>query len=444
MNAKSTLPPDGSFPAPLRFGLLIGGVLLLASMGFAPAEAASCGGAKPCKCGDMVTQNYQMTADLGPCSGHGLVIKSKVILDCGGFQITGTGGGGDAEQYGINLSGKPGAEITGSTVRNCRVSKFLRGIRLRSATSNLISGNTASDNGNHETHVGYGIDVSGGSHNNIVENNTVQGNADEGIHLGTGSHNNRFVGNTSSDNYRENLYLLSANGNVFIKNTLGPGGVNSLYLKDSTGSVFEGNTFRGRTARIIGDSRDNRFVDNTFNGAGLHFVPFKGSRSPSNNHVSGGTMTEVPECLRFTSTQGNVVENVDLGGCKTVVKSESTSGPADNTVIGAAVGAMAIDDGSTVQLGRRASVQVTDASGAPVAGARVQAKDAAGTTLWTAETDASGKTPPQIFVTSARTGGRTVPRTPVSVIVTRAGQPPVTRTVSTIEGASLPISLRPE
>lgn len=434
-------PHRSSFLVP-ALGLALGAALVLASSALAPsiAEAASCGGAKVCKCGDMVTQNYQMTADLGPCSGHGLVIKSKVILDCGGFQITGTGG--DSEQYGINLGGKAGAEITGSTVRNCRVSKFLRGIRLRSATSNLISGNTTNDNGNHETHVGYGIDVSGGSHNNIIENNTVQGNADEGIHLGTGSHNNRFIGNTSAENHRENLYLLSANGNVFIKNTLGPGGVNSLYLKDSSGSVFEGNTFRGRTARIIGDSRDNRFVDNTFSGAGLHFVPFKGSRSPSNNRVIGGAMTEAPECLRFTSTQGNVIEDVDLGGCKTVVKSESPSGPADNTVIGTAAGAMTIDDGSTLQLGRRVSVQVTDAAGAPVAGAKVQAKDAAGTTLWTAETDASGKTPPQIFVTSARTGSRTVPRTPVSVTVTRAGQPPVTRTVSAIEGASLPISLR--
>ena len=157
-------------------------------------EAASCGGTKPCKCGDQVTSNYVLSTDLGPCSGHGLVVKSKVVLDCRGFQITGLGG--SSEQYGISLSGKPGAEISGATVKGCRVSRFHRGIRLRAASSNLIAGNTASENGDQDTHVGYGIDISGASHNNILENNRVHGNADEGIHIGTGSHKNRFVGNT--------------------------------------------------------------------------------------------------------------------------------------------------------------------------------------------------------------------------------------------------------
>ena len=279
-------------------------LLLLACFAVAPGlEAASCGGAQPCKCGDTVTSNYLLGGDLGPCSGHGLAVKSNVVLDCRGFQITGLGG--TSERYGISLSGKPGAEISGATVKGCRVSRFHRGIRLRAASSSLIADNTASDNGDHHTHVGYGIDVSGGSHNNVLENNRVHGNADEGIHIGTGSYKNRFVGNTSADNYRENLYLLLANSNVFVRNTLGPGGVNSLYLKDSGGNLFEGNTFRGNTARIVGDARDNQFINNTFSGAGLHFQPYKGTaRSPSNNRVTGGAITDARECVRFTSTRG--------------------------------------------------------------------------------------------------------------------------------------------
>ena len=197
-------------------------LVLLACFAVAPRlEAASCGGATPCNCGDTVTSNYLLGGNLGPCSGHGLVVKSNVVLDCRGFQITGLGG--TSEQYGISLSGKPGAEISGATVKGCRVSRFHRGIRLHAASSNLIADNTATDNGDQRDHVGYGIDVSGGSHNNVLENNRVHGNADEGIHIGTGSHKNRFVGNTSADNYRENLYLLLANGNVFVRNTLGPG-----------------------------------------------------------------------------------------------------------------------------------------------------------------------------------------------------------------------------
>ena len=416
--------------------------LLLACFAVAPrVEAASCGGAQPCKCGDTVTSNYLLGGDLGPCPGHGLVVKSSVVLDCRGFEITGLGG--ISEQYGISLSGRPGAEISGATVKGCRVSRFRRGIRLRAASSNLIADNTASDNGDHRTHVGYGIDVSGGSHNNVLENNRVHGNADEGIHIGTGSYKNRFAGNTSADNYRENLYLLLANSNVFVRNTLGPGGINSLYLKDSGGNRFEGNTFRGNTARIVGDARDNQFINNTFSGTGLHFQPYKGTaRSPSNNRVTGGAITDARECIRFTSTRGNVVEDTELA-CRTAVRSESPAGPSDNTLIGALSSVLTLDEGSTLSRGRRVSVHVKDAAGAPVAGAKVQGRDASGAGTWETETDAAGNTPPQVFLIEARVGARTVPRIPLTLIVTKAGYATETQAVSTIEGPSLTVSLRP-
>jgi hypothetical protein len=80
-----------------------------------------------------VSSSYLLGGNLGPCSGHGLVVKSNVVLDCRGFQITGLGG--TSEQYGISLSGKPGAEISGATVKGCRVSRFHRGIRLHAASS---------------------------------------------------------------------------------------------------------------------------------------------------------------------------------------------------------------------------------------------------------------------------------------------------------------------
>ena len=90
------------------------------------------------------------------------------LLDCRGHSITGLGDG--SEQFGIALSGKGGAEVMGATVTNCRVSRFLRGIRLRAASSNRIADNVASDNGDYRTH-GYGIDISGKSHHNLIENN---------------------------------------------------------------------------------------------------------------------------------------------------------------------------------------------------------------------------------------------------------------------------------
>ena len=410
----------------------------------APSAAADpCGGRVACKCGDTVTANYQLTRDLGPCGTHGLSVESKVLLDCGGFSITGLGDG--SEQYGIALAGRNDGEVVGATVKNCRVSRFLRGIRVRAGNSNLIADNVAFDNGDHKTHVGYGIDVSGRSRNNLVQNNEVRGNADEGIHIGTGSRDNRFANNVVADNYRENLYLLGADGNAFVGNTLGGGGVNSLYLKDSSRNRFEGNTFRGKPARIIGGSHDNRFVDNAFTGAGLHFTLYRrDARYPYRNRVVGGSITDADPCLRFTSSRENVIEDVALGKCALAVRGESQSGPSEMTVLGAAPAAVVLDDGSTLHVGRKASVQVQDAAGAPVSSAEVQAKDAGGAPLWTATTDDAGTTPPQPFVTATFTGTRKTTRGPITVTATKPGYAPVSVTVPATESGVLTISIRPE
>ena len=311
-------------------------LLLLACFAVAPGlEAASCGGAQPCQCGDTVTSNYLLGGDLGPCSGHGLVVKSNVVLDCRGFQITGLGG--TSEQYGISLSGKPGAEISGATVKGCRVSRFHRGIRLRAASSNPIADNTASDNGDQRTRTSATGSTSP-AYRTITCSRTIACTAmpTRAFTSARGATRIGSSGNTSADNYRENLYLLLANGNVFVRNTLGPGGVNSLYLKDSGGNLFEGNTFRGNTARIVGDARDNQFVDNTFSGAGLHFQPYKGTaRSPSNNRVTGGAITGPAGMHSLHERPRQRRGRSDLGGCRTAVRSESPSGPSNNTLIGA-------------------------------------------------------------------------------------------------------------
>jgi len=410
----------------------------------APVAAAACGGVVPCKCGDTVASDYVLTRDLGPCPRHGLVVKSKVRLDCRGFGITGRADG--SEQYGIFLAGKPGAEVRGATVAGCRVRGFLRGIRLRSASSNLIVDNTAADNGNRSTHVGYGIDVSGASHNNAFEGNRIHGNADEGIHIGPGGHKNRLVGNVIADSYRENLYVLGAGGGVFLRNTLGGGGSNSLYLKDSSGNHFEGNTFLGKTARVTGDARDNVFANNTFSGAGLHFLAHKGPppRHPTKNRVTGGTMTEAADCLRFTSSSGNLAMDTRFGDCRTTVRGESPAGPSENRLVGVTPVNVALDEASTLAFGTRVGVHVQDAAGAPLAGAQVEVKDATGSAAFTAVTDEGGNAPEQVVITAVQVGARTTARTPLQLTVTKPGYAADVRTVPLAEPMSLTVSLKPQ
>ena len=428
-----------------RWPLLVG-LLAMLGMWVAPASApaASCGGGRQCACGDTVSADYVLARDLGPCSGHGLSVKSRVTLDCAGARITGLGNG--SEQWGIILDGKVGAEVSGATVKNCKVSGFFRGIRLRSASGNVISANTTTGNGNQSTHEGYGIDVSGASTDNLIEKNQVHGNADEGIHVGRGSNKNRLVANVSSDNYRENLYVLAAHSGVFQRNTLGGGGINSLYLKDSSFNRFEGNTFVGKTARIIGNARDNVFVGNTFSSAGVHFTEYKEKppRHPTGNRVTGGEISNANECIRFTNSTDNVVADVSLAECRTTVRAESHGGPTTNTVVGDITGKMEIDDDSTLDLGFDVKVEVREPSGVPVPGAQVEARDPSGGTAFSAATDDAGKIPTQIAIGASRTGGKTTPRPPLTLAVSKPGYVTDTRRLPTAGPVNLSISLKPD
>jgi parallel beta-helix repeat protein len=381
-----------------------------------------------------------LPGDLGPCRKHGLTIRSPVRLDCRGFTIRGLGDG--TEQVGIFLRGEPHAPATGATVRACRVTGFLRGIRLRAASGNAILHNVASGNGDFRRHVGYGIDLSAGSSRNTLEGNTAQGNADEGVHVGPGSRENRLSENTVTDNHRESLYLLRADGGVFLRNTLGGKGVNSLYLKDSSGNLFEGNRFVDRPARIVGDSRDNRFVDNTLSGAGLHFRHYEASptRHPVGNRVLGGSITGGTDCLRFTSSSGNVVTGTALTGCGTQVRSEAPAGAAENTLVSIAPVSVALDEGSTLHLGWRLDVRVRDRAGAPLPGARVSVSEA-GTPVAEAVTGETGDIATQVLIGATRTGTRTVSRGPYTLTTSLAGYAPDMRALSVGEDLRLGIAL---
>jgi parallel beta-helix repeat protein len=398
-----------------------------------------------CKCGDTVNANYTLPGDLGPCPGHGLVIKRGIVLDCREFKIMGSGA--TTEQFGVFLAGKAGAEVSGVTVRACRISGFKRGIRLRDARGNAIVDNVSSTNGDFRTHVGYGIDLSGESKDNLLQGNTVQGNADEGIHVGRGSGGNKLTANVVTDNHRENLYVLAADGGVFLRNTLGGSGVNSLYLKDSSGNRFESNTFTAKTVRIIGDSHDNEFIGNTFSGAGVHFLPYaKDSRgqAPTNNRISGGVIQGVKECVRFTSTSGNVISDTTLKDCRTQVRSEAPTGKAENTILGAIPTAVTLSDGATLDVGWRVTVRVQNAAGKPLSGARVEAKDSGGGTAFSAVADDDGNVPPQVLIASTRTDSKTMGKTPHTLTTSKRGYRPDVRTISAKEHLKLTITLQPE
>jgi hypothetical protein len=126
------------------------------------------------------------------------------------------------------------------------------------------------------------------------------------------------------------------------------------------------------------------------------------------------------------------------------VRGESPAGPSENSLIGPPPAGVELDGGSTLDLGRRVSVQVDDAAGAPVAGAQVQAVDVTGRTQFSAATDDTGMIPPQVVITTTRTGSESIARTPLHLTVTKPGYAAAGRTVTAIEEPRLLITLRPQ
>ena len=318
------------------------------------ASAGTCGGSVACQCGDAVTADYTMTHDLGPCPGHGLVVRSNVTLDCRGFGLVGLGNG--SEQYGVYLNGTPGPKsgepryCAVISAASCAVCASARPRATRCSTT--CSTTMATSPGTWAT----------GSTSRRVPRAISSGatslasNGDEGVHFGSGSGDNDFIDNAVFDNYLEQIYLLASHGNRLIGNTSYGSGSNSLYLKDSHDNHLENNTFRDRTARVTGDAKGNAFVNNSFVGATLQFRVYEASpnRIPANNSVVGGSMTSGATCLRFTSSSGNVVSDVLLNGCGTQILSEGTPAhPSSNTIVGMTLtpSKVSVDVDSTLSVG---------------------------------------------------------------------------------------------
>jgi parallel beta-helix repeat protein len=324
-------------------GWVVVGIALLVG---ASAQAADCGGAVACGCGDRVVRDHVLTSDLGPCSGHGLVVASGVTLDGAGHRILGSG---QDETYGVYLRG-----VTGAVVAAVEVTGFHHGIRLRDAHGCEVRDSDVHGNGDFSKKVGYGIDVAVESSTNLFAGNAIRANADEGIHLGSGSRANELRGNSIHENERENVYLLASDDNVIAENEVW-GGRNSLFVKDSSRNRIEANVLSDATLVLRASSHDNELVDNELVGAGIHFQLYtdeKPYRSPRDNELRGGSIRGASPCIRFSSATANRIVGTELSGCATHVRSDSDHGAADNTLVGVSFerSRLELDQGSVLRV----------------------------------------------------------------------------------------------
>jgi parallel beta-helix repeat protein len=215
-------------------------------------------------CGQVVTENTTLTADLN-CLGDGLVIGADgIVLDLNGHTVDGAGLG-----VGIRNDG-----FDGVTIKNGTVKEF-----------------------------DYGIQLNAGTEGNLVQGLTLTLNQDVGIQL-SGAHNNRVLANTISQQPEQGVVLLGSTGNVVANNRIDGTQGMSLVLADSRSNTIQDNLVSNGSDNgvVFTASSENTFLRNTLSAIGdMGLLLEAGSNS---NTVMRNT---------FTRTGGSGVSVSDSG-----------------------------------------------------------------------------------------------------------------------------------
>lgn len=267
---------------------LVLGVSLLASM-LAGAPAASA-----LSCGDTLTTSTTLTGNLS-CSGTALVIGADgIILDLGGFTISGDGTGSGVFdgaghggftvrngrilnfEFGVYLIG-PSTGVAFRTIEDLRIrSNTDAGIRLEDAREVIVQRVRVSRNGTPANSTGEGLDIIR-SLSLQVRDSVFFKNSQNGVRLSVGEEV-VLIGNVMRDNAVAGIDYANAvdsfaRDNRIVRNEAG------VFLSDSSGHTLVTNSIRRNTIGVIvanppvGRSRLNRFEGNGIsrNGEGMKF-----------------------------------------------------------------------------------------------------------------------------------------------------------------------------
>jgi len=335
--------------------------LLGAAIGTASfvVQAADCGGARPCRCGDRMVADYSLATDLGPCPGDGLRLAARVIFDGAGHAIVGSGA---KRSVGLQVTAAAG----GSFVQNVTVRGFERGIRLNGASGVELTRVAAHGNGDFRAREGYGIDLAGGASSNRIEHARVYGNADEGVHFGSHARANRLAHSEIYDNGRENVYVLQGVDNVVEECVLRGAGNAAAYIKHSKGTILVRNEITARPVVIRGATSGTRLIDNAVADGGIVLEPYAdekmGRTRPTRTLVRGGSVSGDRTCVRVDGADGTVLEEIRLT-CPTTLE---IGGGSAIGVRDVKLGEVRCTGSGEVRELERVEVRFVDAEGAPV------------------------------------------------------------------------------
>jgi parallel beta-helix repeat protein len=219
-------------------------------------------------CGQTITQSTTLTADLGPCPNHGLIIGAdNITLDLGGRRIFGTPNSGDGA--GVLLQGRSGV-----TVRNGTIEFFDGGVIIQGGGSNTVQAITARRNIGLSAQFGDGFAIESSSDNRIVASSAIDNGPFSGIgvySLVDSDHPRAFSGPSLRN---------IIDGNQVIGNVVGRDGFTGF--TDNDGIRIE-NTFTcpSATPECAGPQAGNVITNNMVSGNGLDGIAIFG-RSPGN------------------------------------------------------------------------------------------------------------------------------------------------------------------
>ncbi len=263
-------------------------------------------------CGDTITVDTTLHADLVDCPSNGLVIGADdLTLDLNGHTIDGDAALQDPcpEGTGCDLGVDNGAGHSGLLVVNGTVMEFDFGVVVGGADSNVLSRLTVTDN------ISSGITVFDSTQVHL-EQSTIARNGLDTDFSGLG------IFSTSGGVLSDNLVL--GNGDI------------GLYAEGMDDLRIVGNTFSGNPeAGLLFDGSGNvlrgNFVDD--NGDGIAFAG-------DDNVVSGNRITRALGCpdgcgsgISFEGGSGNVFEWNLISRALVGFRVEAYTGLADDTVV---------------------------------------------------------------------------------------------------------------
>ncbi len=236
-------------------GISIASVMIASVLALSSPARPVLATAEDVSCGDTITQSTRLTADIGPCSGDGIIIGAdNITLNCNGHTLTGPG---STETFGTGILL---ADRSGVTIRNCHVTEFSFGFNVTSS-NNRLQGNTAARN------IGDGFEISGS--NNKLQGNRASHNEHVGFFLESAD-NNKLQGNTAAYNGGSGFLLFfdflseGSNNNNLQGNTATHNGGDSFSIWGSNnrlkGNIATHSQFDGFF--LSGDSQNNFLIGN--------------------------------------------------------------------------------------------------------------------------------------------------------------------------------------